>query len=64
VSQTGYGGDRERADEAFYRLGVGGGDRALLGERERLARQLVERRRRRLVAAAANRLAACPDLTR
>ena len=49
---------------AFFHLNVVGSHRALLGEGERLARGLAERRRRRLVIAADNRVAACPDLSR
>jgi antirestriction protein ArdC len=38
--------------------------RAVLGEGDRHARQVAERRRRRLVAGTANRSATCPDLSR
>ena len=46
------------------RSGAVASHRAVLGEGDRLARQVAERRRRRLVAGTANRLATCPDLSR
>jgi hypothetical protein len=64
MSQTGCAGDRGRTGDVSCRLGAVGGHRALLGERDRLARELAGRQRRRLVAATDNRLAICPDLSR
>ncbi len=46
------------------RSGAVASHRAVLGEEDRLGRQVAERRRRRLVAGTANRLATCPDLSR
>jgi hypothetical protein len=64
VNQAGYASEGGRAGELSSLLGVVGNNRALLGEEDRLARQLAGRRRRRLVAATDNRLAICPDLSR
>ena len=64
MNQKSYAGEREYADELSCRLAVVDFHRALLGERDRLARELTGRRRRRLMAATDNRLVACPDLSR
>jgi hypothetical protein len=64
VNQTGEAGKGGDAGELSFLLGVVGNHRALVGERDRLARRLAGRRRRQLVAATDNRLAIGPDFSR